>query len=86
MAKATKAIVRDQVEKIDGVSRTWIEWADEGKILVVEVDFDTDPESKRCRPDVLEEIKQTTKDALQHQTTMAINGLRIIPKKRWRSS
>ena len=44
-----KAIVRKQVERIDGVTKAWFEWIyDEGellKVLVVEVSFDTDPNS-----------------------------------------
>jgi hypothetical protein len=43
------AAVRQHLEKIDGVSRTWFEWTLNGseqlKTLVVEVDFDTDPNS-----------------------------------------
>ena len=41
-----KAIVRERVEKIDGVSRTWFEWLSRdstmAKTLVVEIEFDTD--------------------------------------------
>jgi hypothetical protein len=42
-----KALVRELVERIDGVSRTWFELEIEGssrkKTLVVEVNFDLDP-------------------------------------------
>jgi hypothetical protein len=43
---SNKAIVRQHVERIPEVSRTWIEWSEHGlKTLVVEVTFDTDPNS-----------------------------------------
>jgi len=38
-----KAVVRQDVERIPEVSRTWIEWGEQGvKTLVVEVTFDTE--------------------------------------------
>ena len=49
------AIVRQHVARIDGVARTWLEWDWEGdglvKTLVVEVGFDTDPNSPGFRPE-----------------------------------
>jgi hypothetical protein len=53
-----KAIVRQHFERIDGVTRTWFEWSREEdamvKTLVVEVAFDTDPNSPQHRPNVLD--------------------------------
>jgi hypothetical protein len=60
----SKAIVRQHLEKIDGVSRTWFEWSfDAGahriKTLVVEVNSDTDPTSSEFRENVLNAIEET---------------------------
>jgi hypothetical protein len=42
-----KAGVRDAVEKVEGVTRSWFEWSLSKDVftnmLVVEVDWDTDP-------------------------------------------
>jgi hypothetical protein len=79
------AIVRQHIEKIEGVSRTWFEWTVEDdtllKTLVVEVDFDTDPNSPQCRANVLHAIKDTCASVLQNETTMMVSYLRIVPKQ-----
>jgi hypothetical protein len=64
-----KAIVRQEVEKLSGVSRTWYEYTWENDawlpILVVEVDFNTDPNAYNdFRPPVLDEISHTVIDTL----------------------
>jgi hypothetical protein len=83
------AIVRQHLLRIDGVSRTWFEWSfedsEEGppvavKTLVVEVDFDTDPNSTGFRQNVLDAIVETTAAVLEGETTMIITNLRIVPK------
>lgn len=78
-----KAIVRKHIERIDGVSRTWFEWADDGdalvKVLVVEVDFDTDPNSNDFRREVLDAIWDTGKSVLENETTMIVSHVRIVP-------
>ena len=51
------------------------------KTLVVEVDFDTDPNSTEFRPPAPNEIEQIAKDTLTHKTTMVISRLRVVPKK-----
>jgi hypothetical protein len=55
-----KAIVRERVEKIDGVSRTWFEWLSRystmAKTLVVEIGYDTDPNNDRFRQSVVDAI------------------------------
>lgn len=81
----SKAVVREAVEKIDGVTRTWFEWGFEPgnkqiKTLVVEVDWDTDPNSPNHRPFMLDSIESAVKEALTEKTTMAVHGLRIVPK------
>ncbi len=83
MSTSDKAIVRQQVERIAGVSRTWFEWGAEGptlqKILVVEVEFDTDPNNSQCRRHVLDAIRDTALDVLENGT-MLVSNLKIIPK------
>jgi hypothetical protein len=79
-----KAVVRVEVEKIDGVTRTWFEWTiDQGGVrvntLVVEVNWDTDPNSPRHRPFLLESIYEAVTDALNEKTTMSVHGLRVVP-------
>jgi hypothetical protein len=79
-----KSILRQRVEKIDGVSRTWFEWILEdsmlAKILVVEVEFDTDPSNPRFRQNVFDAIENTTMELSQNETTAIVGHLRIIPK------
>lgn len=81
-----KAIVRQRVERLECVSRTWFE-CESGKFglektLVVEVDFDTDPNSPNCRPNALDAIEETVKTVLTEQTTMIVSNLRIVPRDR----
>ena len=80
------AIVRQHVSRIPGVTRTWFEWTSEdgslAKTLVVEVDFDTDPDSPDCRREVLNAITDTAKAVLTEETTMAVSYLRIVPRLR----
>jgi hypothetical protein len=48
-----QAVVRQHIQKIAGVTRTWFEWTWEDstwvKTLVVEVEFDTDPNEYEFR-------------------------------------
>jgi hypothetical protein len=84
-----KAIVRQHLERIDGVSRTWFEWdsfewdSEETtlvKTLVVEVEFDTDPNNPQCRQNVLDAIRDTAMGVLKNDTTMSVSHLKIVPK------
>jgi hypothetical protein len=79
-----KSIVRQHIEQIEGVSRTWFEWTleDAGlvKTLVVEVDFDTDPNSPQFRATLLSAIQETCIGVLENETTMVVSYLRIVPK------
>jgi hypothetical protein len=82
-----QAIVRQEVEKLSGVSRTWYEYTWEksrwAAILVVEVDFDTDPNTyNNFRPPVLEEIAHTVADTLETKTTARLSYIRVVPKAR----
>ena len=78
-----KAIVRKQVERIDGVTKAWFEWIyDEGellKVLVVEVSFDTDPNSLHFRQSVIDAIIDTAETAFEEETTMVVCHLPIVP-------
>jgi hypothetical protein len=80
-----KDILRTHVERIDGVSETWLEWVDWGdkflKVLVVEVDFDTDPNAAGFRQSVINAIKSTTDDVVENEVGLAIGQLRITPKR-----
>jgi len=79
-----KSTLRQHIEKIDGVFRTWFEWILEdsmlAKILVVEVDFDTDPGNPRFRQEVLDAIENTLMDISKNETTSIVGHLRIVPK------
>jgi hypothetical protein len=78
-----KAIVRKQVERLDGVTKAWFEWIYENgellKVLVVEMSFDTDPNSLRFRQSVIDAIVDTAKAALEEDTAMVVSRLRIVP-------
>ena len=79
-----KALVRERVEKIDGVSRTWFEWLSRdstmAKTLVVEVEFDTDPNNDSFRQSVVDTIYETVDSVLKNETTLTVSHLRIVPK------
>ena len=79
-----KSTLRQRIEKIDGVFRTWFEWILEdsmlAKILVVEVDFDTDPGNPRFKQEVLDAIENTLMDISKNETTSIVGHLRIVPK------
>jgi hypothetical protein len=49
-------------------------------VLVVEVDFDTDPNAAEFRRAVIDAIKSTVDDVLQNEVTQAIGQLRITPR------
>jgi hypothetical protein len=79
-----KAIVRQHVEKIDGVSRTWFEFTSRNstmaKTLVVEVEFDTDPNNDSFRQSVIDAIHETADNVLKNETSMIVSHLKIVPK------
>jgi hypothetical protein len=78
------AIVRRRLSQIEGVTRTWFEWGWENsmltKTLVVEVNFDTDPNSPQHKRYTLEEIAETAIKVLTKETTMKVSHLKIVPK------
>jgi hypothetical protein len=80
-----QAIVRHHIEKIAGVSRTWFEWTWEYpmwvKTLVVEVEFDTDPNEYEFMQNVLNAIEETTRGVLRDETTMIVSRLKVVPRQ-----
>jgi hypothetical protein len=78
-----KVIVRKEVERLVGVMKAWFEWIYKKgellKVLVVEVSFDTDPNSLHFRQSVIDVIFDTAKAALEEDTTMVVSRLRIVP-------
>lgn len=85
----TKAIVRTELEKIPSVRRTWIEWdltqESAMKTLVVEVDFDTDPNNSEFNESELDDIRAACLDVLKNKTTMIISHVRVVPTDKRRA-
>jgi len=81
---SAKAIVRQEIEKIPGVTRTWFEWSYEdngakANTLVVEVGFDTDPNSTNWDEQCLIDIQKIAVDVLKNKTAMIVSYLRVVP-------
>jgi hypothetical protein len=82
-----KAGVRDAVENIEGVTRSWFEWdlsrdGSSTNVLVVEVEWDTDPNGGGHRPFAMDTISETVAEFLDTKTTMGVHALRVVPKQR----
>lgn len=80
------ATAREELQKVPGVSTTWLEWSIEdghwALTLVVEVNFDTDPVNQdNFNPSALDEIWDTAKKALDGGA-VAISHLRVVPAAR----
>ncbi|MDV2987306.1 UNVERIFIED_CONTAM: hypothetical protein Q9R58_23635 [Methylobacteriaceae bacterium AG10] len=80
-----KAIVREKVEALRGVTRTWFEWTSAGdpfkRELVVEVDAETDPNTSGFNSALLDAISAEVAHVLENETTMQVQSLRIVPKR-----
>jgi hypothetical protein len=86
-----KTSIRHRVESIAGVSRTWFEWAgadrSAAKVLVVEVSFDTDPNSSSFSGNTIEAIGKTYQEVnqeglqIEDARPVIISGLRIVPAR-----
>ena len=78
------AIVRKELALLPLVSRTWFEWEMDpdgfSRVLVVEVNCDTDPNSTACDRWGIEAIGDAVRSVLAEQTGMVISKLRIVPK------
>jgi hypothetical protein len=74
---------RREVEKIDGVSRTWLEWNLENsemiRMLVVEVDFDTDPDAEGFKRQALHDIESAALNVLM-DAALPTTRLKVVPK------
>ncbi len=81
-----KAMVRELIEDIDGVSQTWFELEIEGisrkKTLVVEVNFDLDPNSVHHLRAACDEIEDTFAAVLREENGDMISKLRIVNRSR----
>jgi hypothetical protein len=79
-----KAVVRQHLERIAGVTRTWFELSHVGgallKTLVVEISFDTDPNAASYNQAAIDSIFDTAKGVLTDETTMTVSDLRIVPR------
>jgi len=80
-------VIGEKLSKISSVSRTWFEWEwsheDNAlvKTLIIEVSFDTDPNSANHDRSALQEIERAAQDMSQ-KTSMVIPNFRIVPKAR----
>jgi hypothetical protein len=76
-----QAVVRQHIQKIAGVTRTWFEWTWEDstwvKTLVVEVEFYTDPNEYEFRRSILDATEETARGV---ETTMIIGHLKVVPR------
>ena len=74
-----KALVRQYLQLIPEVTRTWFEFELENEVwlktLVVEVSIDSDPNTSPDLRNVLENIRLTV---IENQTTMVINRLKVV--------
>lgn len=83
-----KTSIRQRVESINGVVRTWFEWTSaerpDSKLLVVEVDFDTDPNAPDYKQKTISAIGETYKEVLlegllEDRFPVLVSGIRIVP-------
>lgn len=81
MERHPTALVRQEVEKLSYVSRTWFEWTLENgdwfKELVIEVKFDTDPNS--VDQINMDELRVTFGQAIE-QGTLNVHHVRVVPQ------
>lgn len=77
-----KAMVRELIERIDGVARTYFELEFRGssrkKTLVVEVDFDLDPYSDQYSRKKLELIEDTFATIIREENGDVVSKLKVI--------
>ena len=77
-----KAMVRELVERIEGVTRTWFELEIEGhkrkKTLVVEVSFDLDADSAHFLRTTCDAIEETVATVLREENSDMVSKLKIV--------
>ena len=76
--------LREILANIEGISKNWFEWSLDGsemvRTLVVQVDFDTDPESKDFNADAISKIGSAALNVLS-VGNIATTNIRVVPKK-----
>lgn len=84
MSGQDKAMVRELVERIEGVTQTWFELEIEGnsrkKTLVVEVSFDLDPNSADFLRAACDEIEKTFAAVIREDNGDVVSKLKIVNK------
>jgi hypothetical protein len=77
-----KAMIRELVERIDGVLSTWFELEIEGhnrkKTLVVQVSFDLDPNSAHFLRATCDAIEETVATVLREGNSDVVSKLKIV--------
>jgi len=77
-----KAMVRELVERIEGVTRTWFELEIEGhnrkKTLVAEVSFDLDTNSAHFLRATCDAIEETVATVLREENSDMVSKLKIV--------
>lgn len=80
------AIIRKTLLDIPSVNNTWFEWEldrdGQSKTLVVEVHFDTDPNSPDFDSSALDDIRTACLDTLQNKTSMVVSRIKVVPVSR----
>jgi len=80
----SKAMVREFVERIEGVASTHLELEIEGhsrtKTLVVEVDFDLDPNSAHYSRAKVDSIEDTFETVISEENSDLISKLKIVSR------
>jgi hypothetical protein len=86
MSRQGKAMVRELIEDIEGVSQTWFELEIEGssrkKTLVVEVSVDLDPNGAHHLRHACDEIERTFSAALREVSGDQVSKLKIVNRSR----
>jgi hypothetical protein len=79
-----KALIRELIERIEGVDQTWFELEIEGssrkKTLVVEVGFDSDIDGTHALRTACDEIERTYKMVIGEENADAVSKLKIVNK------
>jgi hypothetical protein len=79
-----KALIRELIERIEGVSQTWFELEIEGssrkKTLVVEVGFELDSNSTHHLRASCDEIERTYRTVIGEENGDAVAKLKIVNK------
>jgi hypothetical protein len=78
------ANVRKAVEALEGVTRSWFEWKVTKdtitNVLVVEVNWDTNPPAEKYQPFLLDAIGKAASEFLGEASTKHVNSVLVAPK------